>query len=197
MKIPHPAPLLCTVALCMLSASAAPDVEIKPLPPLEQAREAAAGVKSAMESMISAIEKITDEKSAKLAADAILASTANLQKFLEQGREWKDKLTEEDKKELEKTMGELDMTQFKDRFAAAFMALADKPELIAILQPAISSFRTTAMNMAGDTSANKEQPIRARDKGMLPRGPGNRGNLVPNRDRGNEVPNAKPKATVE
>ena len=59
-------------ALCHLPLSAAPDAAPKPLTPLGEAKNVTAGIKKAMESMVSALEKAKDEKTAQDAADAIL-----------------------------------------------------------------------------------------------------------------------------
>ncbi len=164
MKKPLITPLVCMAAFCLLPASAKPVTPPKPPTPLEQAKTIAEGINKAMDSMISAIEKTKDEKSAQAAADAIFASTEKIQDFAKSGRELQQKLSESDKMEMEKKMEQLNMAQFNERFAKAFAGLADKPELFEIIKPAMAAFSLAAMNMAAEERGDGP-PIRLRDKG--------------------------------
>lgn len=179
-------------ALSLLPASAeatrpaAAAAQAKAGTPLEQAKQITQGLMDAMDSMAGALEKTKDEKSAKLAAAEILTTTEKLQKFAKAGRELKSKLTEDDKIALEKAMEKFDMAQYRERITKAFAALADKPEVMEILTPALSGFGVAAMTMAAE-EAGEGEVIRARDKGVPPR----------LRDNGAQVPPQKPKSLVE
>lgn len=170
---------LSTLGLLMATASAE-TAPTKPLSPqAEQAKELALQMKGAMEEMITAIEKTTDEASAKEAATAIINSSGKIKKLAVSGRELQAKLTEEDKQQLASMEKQFMDANFQERFAAAFMGLAGKPELMKILEPAMRTFSAAAMSMAAG-QAGDDEVIRARDKGLPPR---NRNQAVPPQDK--------------
>lgn len=151
-------------ALCLLPAHAIQLTPPKPATPLEQAKSIAVDTTKAMDGIISVIEKVTDEKSAKEASDSILAATEKIQEFTNSSKELQSKLRGNDKKEFEKTMEEINMAQYNERFNKALKALADKPTLLEILKPAQAAFSLATTNMA-DENKDRGAPIRLIDKG--------------------------------
>lgn len=165
MKSPRLTRVFCVGTFCLLPVAALSQIPVAPATHLEQSQVVVEEISKAMDSMATALEKTKDKKSAQIAAGTIFSATEKLQKLAKSGRELKDKLTENDKKTLEKTVEKLDMAQYQKRFAKAFQSLADKPEIVEILRPAVAAFGVAAITMAAESNA--PPPIRARDKRPL------------------------------
>jgi hypothetical protein len=159
---------LCLLPVAVTAENAPPPPakpSSKPKTTVEEIKEITLGIVGVMDKMVSALEKAKDKESAELAAQEITAATKTLNELATAGKKLKAKATESDKLELAKTDQEqFSMKNIKVRSEKAFAALSEKPELLAILQPALTAFSTATRAMYLDAAAASPAPIRARDK---------------------------------
>lgn len=164
---------LCMAALCLLPVAATAEKEptspakpsAKPKTTVEELKEIAHGMVGVLDKMVSALEKAKDKESAELAAKEITAATKTMNELASSGRKLKAKLTESDKRELEQTDEEqFSMQKIKARSEKAFTALSEKPELLEILQPALTAFGSATRAMYTEAASDSPPPVRARDK---------------------------------